>query len=245
MLSVQTKVYIVVGGASAVSFAAGAAASYFFLDKKMQVKYERIASDEIADAKIFYSTLHKAEEFSDPTEIMRSKYVEIVGNEYGDFHVEEPEDLVAESEQFITHVNEEVERVVNIFAEHSQDDENFIMEEELQRRTNGKPYVVSYDEFYVNEDDLEQVTLTFYEADDILIDERDTVIPDSDALVGDQNLSRFGHGSKDKNVVYIRNDSLSLLFEVVLNKGNYAKEVLGFIEHSDHRGLRKFRSDDE
>jgi len=244
MLSVHTKVSIVVGGASVLSFTAGAAASYFFLKNTLEAKYEQIASEEIAQAKIFYSTLHKTDEYSDPTEIMRSKNLEILKDEvYGDFHVQEPEDLV---DEFVLEPGTlEVARDSNIFTDHGSDDENFILSEEIDKRVNGKPYVVSHDEFYVNEDDFEQVTLTFYEADDILIDERDTVIPDSDALVGDDNLSRFGHGSKDKNVVYIRNDDLSLLFEVVLNKGNYAKEVLGFIEHSDHRGLRKFRSDDE
>jgi len=243
MLSVETKVYIVVGGASAISFAAGTAVSYFFLKNQLEAKYEKLAAEEIAEAKVFYSRLNKVEEYSDPTQIMRSKYVEIVGDEYGDFHVEEPADLVAEGEEFLDHVNEEVERVVNIFDKDPGD--RFNLAHEMTTRSSDKPYIISYEEFYENDDDLEQITLTFYEDDDVLIDEKDTPIPDSDALVGDSNLNKFGHGSKDNNVVYIRNDNLSLLFEVVKNKGNYAREVLGFIEHSDYRGLRKFRSDDE
>ena len=72
------------------------------------------------------------------------------------------------------------------------------------------------------------------------------MIPDADDAVGEMNLHRFGHGSGDNNVVYIRNDRLENDFIVLRSQGEYAKEVLG-LRHS-HGGSRKtprFRGDDE
>ena len=43
-------------------------------------------------------------------------------------------------------------------------------------------------------------------------------------VVGDL---RFGHGSNDPNVVYIRNDRLKAEYEVLLNSGSYQEEILG------------------
>jgi hypothetical protein len=79
-----------------------------------------------------------------------------------------------------------------------------------------------------------------------LTDEVDTIVPDVDATVGVENMLRFGHGSGDPNVVYIRNPKLEADFEVTRSAGKYAKEVLGYddgehLQHSRGREPRKFR----
>jgi hypothetical protein len=108
------------------------------------------------------------------------------------------------------------------------------------------PYVISWDEFASAVLEYDQDTLTYFEGDDTLVDGRDSVVDNVDATIGLANLEKFGHGSKDNNIVYIRNDKLGLDLEVVRSKGSYAKEVLGFIEHSESRGRpRKFRRDYE
>jgi hypothetical protein len=99
---------------------------------------------------------------------------------------------------------------------------------EIASRTPGEPYVVSRDEFMEHEDDsFNQVTLTFYAGDNVLADDQDEVIFDVDDLVGEDNLNRFGHGSNDPNVVYIRNERLTLDIEVLQSHGEFAVEVLG------------------
>ncbi len=90
----------------------------------------------------------------------------------------------------------------------------------------------------------EQVSLTYFDGDDVLVDDRDQPVPDPDDSIGEDHLGRFGVGSKDNNIVYVRNDRLELDFEILRSNGKYAQEVLGFIEHSEHRGVRKFRHDD-
>jgi hypothetical protein len=239
VLDVKTKVYIVVGGTSVMSAALGATASYFVTKRFLETKFDQILEVEIAIAKDYYRKLNKVEEFSSPTEILNTK-VKTLG--YVVAEIDEP----LSGDSAMEENDPETEELLhNIFEKQEDDDPNYNLEYEKTQRTGDKPYVITHDEYYENAADWEQVTLTYYENDDVLLDESDTPVPDSDSLVGDKNLTRFGHGSKDNNVVYIENDDLQLLFEVVRNKGNYARDVLGFIEHAEHRGLRRFRSDDE
>ena len=97
-------------------------------------------------------------------------------------------------------------------------------EAELESRSKDKPYILHYDEFFNCEEDYDQSALTYYQTDDILTDENDVPVFDFHNVVGDL---RFGHGSNDPNVVYIRNDRLKAEYEVLLNSGSYQEEILG------------------
>jgi hypothetical protein len=92
-----------------------------------------------------------------------------------------------------------------------------------------KPYVVSLAEFTNDEEDFDKITITYFETDDTLIDERDETLP-IDASVGQANLLRFGVGSENKDIVYIRNEQLKIDFEVCRNLGSYTQTVLGIPE---------------
>lgn len=107
--------------------------------------------------------------------------------------------------------------------------------EERRKRSPDIPYVIHYDERHEFED-YDEMTLTYYEKDDVLANERDEVIGEGqerDALIGEGNLDRFGHGSNDPNVVYIRNDRLEIIIEVCRSIQAYAQEVHGF-EHTGY-----------
>lgn len=133
----------------------------------------------------------------------------------------------------------------NIFLDgRALNPEEFDLTEEIKNRDPESPYVVSKDEFMENEPDYVQHSIVYYAGDDTLVDERDQPIEEIEATVGTENLSRFGHGSGDKNIVYIRNDRVEADFEVAYSGGNYSEEVLGFIQHSD-RPVRKFRRGDD
>lgn len=111
----------------------------------------------------------------------------------------------------------------NIFANNGDD---WDYEEELAKRTPNEPYVLHKDEFFEKEEayqDYLQHTLTYYAGDNILADEDQKPVYDK-RLVGDLE---FGHGSGDPNVVYIRNERQKAEYEVFLDQGHYAVEVLG------------------
>ena len=66
-----------------------------------------------------------------------------------------------------------------------------------------------------------------------------------DEVIGLGNLGRWGHGSNDENIVYIRNLHLSLDFEVVRDRGSYAEETRKNVRHSYDRRRRVDRRFDD
>ena len=130
---------------------------------------------------------------------------------------------------------------------------NWAYEEEMKTRTEDKPYVIHRDEFYGEERDYAQSTLTYYDGDNIMVDEEDVPVYNFEDVVGPL---KFGHGTDDPNVFHVRNDRLQAEYEILHDRGHYSVEILGLesadqkdpneekhLKHStDH--VRRFRSDD-
>jgi hypothetical protein len=121
-------------------------------------------------------------------------------------------------------------------------------EEEVPNRTKEKPYILHRDEFWAEEENYDQSTLTYYVEDDILTDQDDTPIYGYLSVTGPL---LFGHGSGDPNVVHVRNDKQSAEYEIIRVDGSYAREILGVgaedaAEQSDLKhSVRKFRPRDD
>ncbi len=137
--------------------------------------------------------------------------------------------------------------ISNVFDEISDDDWDY--EIERATRTEDEPYIIHVDEFISDEMGWDsQSTITWYEGDQILTDTHDTPIYNPEKVVGSL---RFGHGSKDPNVVYVRNEKLQAEYEILRDEGNYVDEILGGqverqLEASDLRHTnspRKFRQE--
>lgn len=97
---------------------------------------------------------------------------------------------------------------------------------ELASRTPDEPYVIHKEEFRENDRGYSQVTYTYYEGDDVLTDETERPLPHADLVVGQNNL-KWGHGSDDPNLVYVRNEKLASDMEICRSPGSYEEEVLG------------------
>lgn len=118
-------------------------------------------------------------------------------------------------------------------------------------RSSEKPFVITYNEYFEDDDDdYGRITITYWEEDDILADEREQMIPDIEALVGHDNLKHFGKGSDDENIVYVRNDKIKANFEIIKDPRSYSEVVLG-ISKWDSRDqtdsspkIKKMRGDD-
>ena len=103
---------------------------------------------------------------------------------------------------------------------------------ELAQRSSRRIYIIHQDEFTTNETEYSQTTLTYYAGDDVLADEDDTVLNNRENLIGDpEYLTRFGHGTDDFNVLYIRNVQLELEYEICRSPKSYEEEVLGLNGH--------------
>lgn len=143
-------------------------------------------------------------------------------------------------------VTEKVE-TRNIFR-----DPTFDLEEEVKYRTDDKPYIITHDEYFAGEKDYDTQSYTYYKVDDTLTDEHDKPVENVEEAIGEDHLVRFGSGSKDPNIVYIRNDRLGTDYEVIQSAGSYLEEVLGMpdenpgeLKHSDQRDRRRALRHDE
>lgn len=274
---------VALAAAGIVGVVAGGVGGYFIARKKLRSFYEDLATQEIAEAKVFYQGLNKTDEDGavlTPQEVLAQRHgpeaaaaalrtyqgngpfeseedlIAAAAAEQGEPHDEEVDERqiqkITERAQFQSiSIGEEpsphggkitvVEETTNIFAEPL-----FDLEEETKFRTEDKPYIISHDEFFAADLEYENVSLTYFETDDTLVDERDQPIDNTDEMVGDDHLVRFGHGSKDRKVVYVRNDRLNIDFEITKSNGSYLEDVLGLeapesssLKHSDQRDRRR------
>lgn len=227
--------YLAVAGT--LGLVGGATAAWFVAERHYKAKYARIATQEIAEAKEFYARLHKKDDFATPEGAVSA--LSASGAEAAEALAiyqgkdPDPADIMVEQ----TVIEE-----TNIFAERESNDE-WDQEKEEEARTTlnaDEPYIISQEEFLINENDYQNPSLVYFAEDDVLVDDQEKPIELIDPVVGEDNLTRFGHGSKDNRIVYIRNDKLGCDFEIVKNEGNYARDVLG-LQHSDGPRVRKMR----
>lgn len=126
------------------------------------------------------------------------------------------------------------------------DDEDWDYEQEVRNRGNMAPFVLHKDEFYAEELGYTQTTLTYYEGDDIMVDQEEAPVYNYHLVTGPL---RFGHGSGgDPNVFYVRNHKNKAEYEIIHDSGMYSREVLGLeidpnerVKDIQHSGLRRFR----
>jgi hypothetical protein len=78
-------------------------------------------------------------------------------------------------------------------------------------------------------DDYHQVSVTYYQNDDILIDVSDKQL-DVVQAIGNIRPNWFGNEADNENVCYVRNTKIKIEFEVNRSQGSYAKDVLGIGE---------------
>ena len=61
-------------------------------------------------------------------------------------------------------------------------------------------------------------------------------------MVGLVNLGKFGHGSGDPNVVYVRNVELEMEIEIIHSDGKFSEQSRGIVENPDPTDPRKRRN---
>lgn len=250
------------------SFVAGLGFGYFFAKQKYGVEtFEEIKSkidnldskvDELqsSDVQLEFSYDDAKQQFTNSLQqaaIIITRFQE-EGREYLDRNVD-PElkaslkshpsnekDKHGKHEVVITPISntKEDESLINVFT--NDDDDGWDYDVEVPKRTPDRPYIIHRDEYFSNEMDLTQASLTFYVGDEILCDEQDVPVYNPEKVVG---KIIFGHGSQDPSICYVRNEALEAEYEILIDHGFYQQEVLGetiennSIKHS--KRLLKFR----
>lgn len=85
-------------------------------------------------------------------------------------------------------------------------------------------YEITKDEY--SESDFVGLTYTYFNEDDILLDEGDDVVDKPEELVGDM-LSQF---DDRQEIMYVRNNALGIDFEIIRRFSSYAEDILGVTE---------------
>jgi hypothetical protein len=212
------------------------------LDRRYRLKYNQIADDEIEHMKDFYRE-KEAELLDEQKKIVsqpKPDLDEMAKHLARDADKRETEAII-EANRY-AEAAEAAEELAEREEAEAEERNAFVdlppwnYDRELASRTNEVPFIMHFEEYQQSECS-HQVTITYFEGDDVLVDESDEVISKKDEVVGMENLNKFGHGSFDPNVVYVRNPKLDIEYEILRHQGHYATEILGLneepnLEHS-------------
>lgn len=137
----------------------------------------------------------------------------------------------------------------NIFDDPPEQDPEDLGEgvNEIPPRSFDRPYVIEVSDWYLNETNYDQITLTYWADDNVLADDADRMITEVEKVVGTSNLHRFGFQSENPDIVYVRNDQQKVDYEITKDERNYGEVVRnGDTEESRPNGApRRMRSNDE
>lgn len=272
MRNPKVMFFTIVGISTAAGAGLGALA-YLRMKKQLEHKYQTLLDEKLEqeseNLRRFYAKKNKDGEFATPQaaaeKLLTKEAVEALAEkalqEYQGEGV-----VVSTEQQTIEEVAQEEAPAVDIVALQDrmrsgtpvvveEDARNnifvngqalvdFDYEAELLARNPDEPYVITHDEFMANENDWSQNTLTYYNGDDTLADESEMPIPEIEETIGSENLLRFGHGSNDRNVVYVRNERIKTDFEILLDQEKFGEKVAG-LKHSAPPLRRARWGDDE
>jgi hypothetical protein len=227
-------------GSLVVGAGVGGALCYIFVRRQLETKYSKIAAEEVAQMREHYAAKAVALESQngkgDLQALVEEKgYVSPEPTDRPPMSVEPPSAVVEAAAESAEAGEVEPDEVVETETRNVFDDTELVDEwdahKERASRSPQSPYVIHREE---RDDDAayDEVTYTYYEGDDVLCNERDEIISqeDRDRLIGEANLEKFGHGSGDPYVVYIRNDKLEIDCEIVKSTKSYAEEVRGITD---------------
>jgi hypothetical protein len=237
---------VLIGGA------AGAGIGYLVARNLLEKKYARLLDEEIERTKEFYGVYNGPEdpEFMEQAIKTAEAMTEYAGGETvvnpakladavtASIAADQPEISVPKFGDVMAESTEKISRAYNkpgapsIVEDQVRDIESNVAAAPLDPDARA-PYLITFAEFDANETDYEQITVSFFAGDGIVIDEEDNVIsPDRvEQIVGTDNLNKFGTNTDDPdmepNVIYVRCERFQMDFEVTRSPGLHAVEVLG------------------
>lgn len=226
-------------GGLGVGAAIGFFIGYRFNHEKIKAEAFRESEAEIESIRKHYQSKIKARE----NENEKAELLEIVvEEEYTVDEVEPPrgiqsfEDLSRRPLPPPVPVNP-AKRVFRSTSTEKDKMDGWNFPKELAQRSSDQPFIIHQDEFHHNEAEYTQVSYEYYEEDDVLIDEDKSVILNRDQLVVRNFAERFGHGTDDFNILFVRNPVLELDIEICRSPGSYEVEVLGLEREPDDDSL--------
>lgn len=175
----------------------GAATAWVYLRKR----YEQIAQEEIDSVKAAFAE-------KKPVFTNENRIDEQAENQHKADIAKLKPDLV----DYAAKLQEE--GYVN-YTEHSKKN----TEEKKEEPMLDTPYVISPDEFGAS-DNYTQISLVYYDGDEVLADEEDEIVEDIAGTVGEDFAEHFGEYEDDS--VFVRNDRLRCDYEICKDNRSFA-----------------------
>lgn len=200
-----------------VSVVVGASVGYLIANKKAELKWRAKAEEEILSVKKHYGMVHDPNDYDTPEEAaeadrerVHSYLAELDKLDYRAGIKPWPSEEAAEADVLpeVTAVEE---------ALNDPGSENFDKD---------YPYPVSSDEFFQDHDEYPKITIHYYEADDILCDDREEVINNRDDLIG-RCLKFKGYDKTQPDIVYVINHKIGAAYEVCFDPDAYQTIIRG------------------
>lgn len=215
---------------------AGAFIGYVVTERVVRKRYDEILDDEVTRVESYYKGIY---EDSEPEEVVFTKSKAQV--EFDQNIIEN--ELLIESLGYSTKLRESEQKVEQI------DDRPSIERYSNQKMTLAEAtpidyespeflsfvedrnivdiHVLTVDEFMDERKDYDKLAYTYYEADEVLMDERNEKVEDIIMFLGESGaLTQFGVWSRSEDIVHVRNPILEIDLEVVRDDRAYSEVVL-------------------
>lgn len=191
----------------------GTLLSRYVYKRKLRAQMEILLEEELHSIKYAYGALYGKNLFENE-EVARETFIKIAEQEKKELWLKEQEE------------REELSKIVEEHEYSRKEEKEEMRPEDEVIRTPNRPYIITFDMFQ-EEEHYEKVSLEYFEGDDTLIDERKRPIPRPRDIVGPTALFNFGFLSKDPSVVYVRDETKDIDFEISRNSGKYSEIILG------------------
>lgn len=187
-------------------FLAGGAIGSVVTWKLVKTKYEQIIADKTEENEFLRDRYSKNKDIEKAGEAL----TEDLKN-----GIENPDELTVQE------IRDKVQELGYINEQAMKEKEKEKEKEEADDM--GGPEVIAPEETW--EQDYPMITLTYYEGDGVLADERDRIIGNVDEMVGEDFASHFGEYEDD--TVYIKNPNFKSYYEILRDYGSYSEVVGG------------------
>ena len=148
----------------------------------------------------------------------------IIERLYGEDYILEP---ISGDEEKLKEIKDKPKKVdyANYSTKKSKTELSKLVEP-YKNEKKGDCFIITSDEFS-SQPEYDKETIFWYEDDSVFTNSSEELLDNSGDLFIPNPHLHFGEGSEDPDVVFIRNDKMSVDYEIIRIHGSYAEIVLG------------------
>lgn len=179
----------------------GGGATYLYLDKRFNDRLDR----EVEDVKSYYAAKNADEQVEEAEELNEevepsNLTLENIPKDKASCDI--PEEEKAEYEKLLKKTD---------YAKKAAKKKSPKKKEEILEK---EPYIIDADTYYEKKSKYDKRVLTYYEKDDVFVEDDENIVKDGYIIVGKENMDPINFKEYD-STIYVRNEDLKTDFEVI------------------------------